>query len=218
MDFFHVAAITNSTLNSTLFIPLKTYSLWDALSVNSLDIAQDANGYTASYLFDTGCQVDGVQNCTAACRDPGSAFSTLDTLHNCMMYPVIADQYSKGNLSREIEQLAYSLGIEKEQWPSSISLNITKTIGTCLDAYCSTLPGCSKAAYQDNQSYYGYNDYNYYHDYNYYSTFLNPTGPFYFNPDPNPDNDAGMAFDLCAYFTVSANQDTGGIGVRNLEH
>ena len=210
MVFFPVSAITNSTLNSTLIIPFNTYSLQDALGVNSFDIGQDANGYTTSYLFDTGCQVDNVQNCTAACQDAGSAFSTLDTLHNCMMYPVIADQYSKGNLSMEIAQLAYSLGIEKEQWPSSsISLNITKTIGSCLDAYCSTLTGCSKAAYQYNQS----ND-----DYYYYSTFLNQTGPFYFDLDPDQYYDYRLDFDLCAYFTVSANQDIAGIGVRKLEH
>ena len=217
MDFFPVAAITNSTLNSTLSIPLNTYSLQNALGVNKLYSAYDANGYTASYLFDTGCkQVDGIQNCTAACQDPGSAFSTLDTLHNCMMYPVIADQYSKGNLSVEIAQLADRLGIEKEQWPSSsISLKITKTIGSCLDAYCSTLTGCSKAAHQDNQSSYDHSKPNDYNGYIYYSTFLNQTGPFYFDLDPNQEL---YDFDLCAYFNVSANQDIGGIGVKNLEH
>lgn len=216
MDFFIVAAITNSTLNSTLTIPLNTYSLQNALNINSVDaygpiaLAPDAIGYTTSYLFDTGCKVDGVPNCTAACQDAGSAFSTLDTLHNCMMYPVIADQYSKGNLSKEIAQLAYSLGIEKEQWPSSsISLNITKTIGSCLDAYCVALPDCNYSVhYQDTPGY--YNPF----------TFLDRTGPFYFDLSTEQDNwdGDGLDFDLCAYVNVSANQDIGGIGVRSLEH
>ena len=205
MVFFDVLAITNSTLN----IPLNTYSLQDALNPNSWHSTQDANGYIAPYLFDTGCQVDGVQNCTAACQDAGSAFSTLDTLHNCMMYPVIADQYSKDNLSTEITQLAQSLGIEKEQWPSSaVSLSITKTIASCLYAYCGTLPDCNSSAHQYNESSLGS------------VSFLNQTGPFYFNLDSyNPYAEyGGQSFDLCTYLPVSVNQDIGGIGVRQFEH
>ena len=202
MGIFYVLAITNSTLN----IPLNTYSLQDALSPNSLDSTQSFDGYVQPYLFETGCWVDGVQNCTAACQEPASAFSTLDTLHNCMMYPVIADQYSKDNLSTEITQLAQSLGIEKAQWPSSsVSLKVTKTIGSCLDAYCGTLPYCTEAAYQYNQSYYG-DDFD--------SSFLNQTGAFYFDLDHQEVN----PFDLCEYLPVSVNQDIGGIGVNQFEH
>lgn len=190
MGFFPVSAITNLTLNITF----NTYSLQDALSPNSHHAAQSANGYIAPYLFDTGCQVDDVQNCTAACQDPRLAFDTLDTLHNCMMYPVIADQYFKGNLSSEIAQLADSLGIGKEQWPSSsISSNITKTIGNCLDAYCNTLQYCNYSVHSENQTYY---------DLPYYSTFLNQTGPFYFDLDPDLDRFRSFT-DLCDYLDVS---------------
>ena len=146
MNHFYVSNITYKTLNITP----NTYSLGDALGPVS-DAVLSADGYVVPYLFDTGCQVDGVQNCTVACQDPGSAFSALDTLHNCIMYPVIADQYSKSNLSMEIAQLADSLGMGKEQWPSSssISLNITKTINNCLDAaICDMLNDCE---YSDNQ-------------------------------------------------------------------
>ena len=200
MGHFDVSAITNSTLNITL----NTYSLQDALSPNSWHSTQDTDGYVLPYLFKTGCWVDNVQNCTAACQEPASAFSTLDTLHNCMMYPVIADQYSKDNLSTEITQLAQSLGIEKAQWPSSsVSRNITKTIGSCLEAYCSTLPYCNESLPQYNQSFYSYE-----------VSFLNQNGSFYYDPtylevDP---------FDLCEFLPVSVNQDIGGIGVRQFEH
>ena len=210
MGFFPVLNITNSTLNASV----NTYSLQDALSPNSYDAAQSINGYVTPYLFHTGCKVvDDIQNCTAACQDPGSAFSSLDTLHNCMMYPVIADQYSKGNLSAEIVQLADRLGIEKEQWPSSsISLNITKTISLCLDAYCSSLPYCNSSVRQYNKSHYDGTD-----------SFLNQTGNFFFDLDPyatyyNYAYYDYQSFDLCTYLPTSVNQDIGGIGVRHCEH
>lgn len=197
MGQFYVSAINNS-----LNIALNTYSLHEAISVN---------GDIAPYLFDTGCQVDdGVQNCTAACRNAGSAFRTLDTLHNCMMYPVIADQLFKDNLSIEIAQLAQSLGIEKEQWPaSSVSLNITETIDSCLDAYCSTLPHCTEAANQYNQRFYPQTNSN---------TSLNRTSAFYFDLDPYQEHYPPVAFDLCEYLPESINQDIGGIGVRHSDH
>ena len=200
MGYFPVLAITNATLN----ISLNTYSLQDALNPNGVDSTQYyINGYVAPFLFDTGCQYKEVQNCTAACQDPGLAFSTLDTLHNCMMYPIIADQYSKNNLSLEIAYLAQSLGIEKSKWPSPVSLNITNTIGSCLDAYCSSLLGCNSAIqdFDDNGDLYGESG----------GTFNNFTGSFYYL---NPDGTYGSGFDLCWYLPASVNQDIGGIGVR----
>ena len=150
MTHFDMSNITYKTFNITS----NTYSLGDALGP-FFGAVLSADRYTVPYLFNTGCLVDNVPNCTVACQDPKSAFSALDTLHNCFMYPVIADQYFKGNLSKETAQLADSLGIGKEQWPlSSISSNITKTIGNCVDAYCSTLQYCSVAG--QNQSFYEY--------------------------------------------------------------
>ena len=205
MGFFPVSGITNSTLN----VPLNTYSLQDALSPNGADSTQYyTNGYIYTippYLFDTGCLYHGVQNCTAACQDAGSAFSTLETLHNCIMYPLIADQYAKNNLSSDIVQLAKSLGIEKGQWPSPVSTNITKTIGSCLDAYCNStsLPGC----------YYELQQYTDTDDGAIASTFKNFNGSFYLQIDPDQ---AGTDFDLCWYLPASVNQDIGGIGVRHV--
>ena len=198
MVLFLVSDITNSTLNITL----NTYSLQDALTPNGADSTGYTNGYIAPYLFHTGCQYNGVPNCTAACQEAGSAFSTLDTLHNCMMYPIIADQYAKNNLSSDITQLAQSLGIEKAEWPSTVPSNIAKTIGNCLDAYCDSLPGCSS----ELQS---YNDSAYAPD----STFGNFTGSFYFDTTAYSP---GTEFDLCEYYSASLNQDIGGIGVRHI--
>ena len=200
MAFFYVSDITNSTLNITL----NTYSLQDALTPNGPDSTLNTNGWTMPYLFHKSCQYGDAQNCTAVCQDPGSAFSSLDTLHNCMMYPVIADQYSKNNLSLDIVQLAQSLGIEKSKWPSPVSINITNTIGSCLDAYCTTLEGCMTDAQDYNKSYQGEIN----------STggiFLDRYSTFYFNLDPWQE---GSSFDLCTYLPASVNQDIGGIGVR----
>ena len=205
MNPFPVSGITNSTLNVLISnVPLNTYSLQDALSPNGADSTRYS--YTVPpYLFDTGCLYHGVQNCTAACQDAESAFSTLETLHNCMMYPLIADQYAKNNLSSEIVQLAKSFGIEKGQWPSPVSTNITKTIGSCLDAYCNStsLPGC----------YYELQQYTETDDGAIASTSKNFTGSFYFRIDPNK---SGTDFDLCSYLPASVNQDIGGIGVRHV--
>ena len=199
MVLFPVSAITNATLNITL----NTYSLQDALSPSGFDSIQAEDyGYITRYLFDKSCQYGGVQNCTAACQDPGSAFSTLDTLHNCMMYPIIADQYAKNNLSSDIAQLAQSLGIEKSTWPSAVSLNITNTISSCLVAYCATLEECMLTATTYNESNYDADEYN--------SIFTNSTGPFYFDLGPRQ---GGSDFDLCRYLPASVNQDIGGIGV-----
>ena len=198
MVLFLVSDITNSTLNITL----NTYSLQDALTPNGADSTAYTNGYIAPYLFHTGCQYNGVQNCTAACQEPESAFSTLDTLHNCMMYPIIADQYAKNNLSQDITQLAQSLGIEKAQWPSTVSLNITTTIGSCLDAYCDSLPGCNYDLQSYNESAFASE-----------STFRNFTGSFYFDTDYYS---TGTSFDLCVYYSASLNQDIGGIGVGHI--
>ena len=184
-----------------LSITSNNYSLDDALSELSVAVLS-ADGNMVPYLFNTGCHlVDGVRNCTVACQDPGSAFSTLDTLHNCMMYPVIANQYFSGSLSKETAQLADSLGIGKEQWPlSSISSNITKTIVTCLDDYCKSLQDCSVP--QQNQTFYDYFD---------SRLSLGPRGPFFFELAPDQ---VDLPFDLCDDFPVSVNQDIGGIGVR----
>lgn len=129
------------------------------------------------------------------------------------MYPIIADQYAKNNLSSDIAQLAQSLGIEESKWPSTVSKNITNTIGSCLDAYCDTLEGCRSAVQQyANESYYGVSDG--VSD----STFENFTGLFYFDLDPdgyNTDQD-GPPFDLCEFYSTSLNQDIGGIGVGHV--
>ena len=127
------------------------------------------------------------------------------------MYPLIADQYAKNNLSSEIAQLAKSLGIEKGQWPSTVSSNITKTIGSCLDAYCSStsLPGC----YYDLQHLQYTEAVEPSADGAIASTFKNVTGSFYFQIDPDQP---GTHFDLCLYLPASVNQDIGGIGVRHV--
>ena len=195
---FYVSDISNSTLNITL----NTYSLQDALNPYGAGaVPTNEYGEVAPYLFHTGCEYNGTQNCTTACQDPVSAFSSLHTLHNCMMYPVVADQYSQGNLTQNIVDLARTLGIEKSIWPSTVSSNIADTIGNCLSDYCNTLEGCMNAArsYEYDEGNNGTAD-----------NFLNHTGTFYYSLDPGYSY---SSFDLCEYLPASVNQDIGGIGV-----
>ena len=201
MGSFYVSNVTNSTLNITS----NTYSLRDALSAEGIYSTQYYIENRAPYLFNTGCLYDGVQNCTAACQDPGSAFSSLDTLHNCMMYPIIADQYFKNNLSSDSAQLAQSLEIEKSEWPSNLSASIIYTVSSCLGTLmCISQGNCmDNAALEYKMTHYNASSpLSIYHNSTFYSTLVEYTH--------------NLTYALCSSLSASVSQDIGGIGVRHI--
>ena len=190
--------VTNATLNASV----STFSFQNALSI--------ANNYPFSpFLFETGCILDDKsQNCTAACLDPTQIFGSLDTLHNCMVYPTVADLYARGNLSQV--DLARRLSIQRSRTESPLYINTTTIIRQCLIDFCGTLRGCSQALegfdtsyspYNINSTFYIYSD----------ATYADASGVSkYTNSGLEYVNDV---FDFCDYVPKSFNPDIGGIGV-----
>ena len=177
-----IASATNSTLNSSV----STFSFQDALSIGT-------DGHFP-FLFETGCtQEDGSQNCTKACLDYNQIFGSLDTLHNCMVYPTVSDLYARRNLSNV--PLAQQLSIEPSRIESPLYNSITTTIQKCLIDFCDTLSGCPRAL---NES----------------GMFFSPsniTSSFYIYE--NVYEDENNDWDFCDYVPKSFNPDIGGIGV-----
>ena len=181
-----ISDVTNSTLNMTL----STFSFQDALN-------------PSPFLFHNAClQDNGTQDCTASCQDLSKMFGSLDTLHNCMVYPTVADLAARNNLSNA--SLAEYYNIQKSKVGTGLSKNITTTIQTCLVDYCTTTLsglGCKEYLYAVPNT----------------SSPLNVSSAFYiYNTDPENgynEDDGGVNFDLCMFIPNSLNPDIGGIGV-----
>ena len=184
-----ISSVTNSTLNMTP----STFSFQDALNPFSIY----AGGYYP-FLFQDGCsQDDGSRNCTASCQDENKVFGSLDTLHNCMVYPTVADLYARNNLSDPTLPAYYN--IQKAKVNSTLYTTITTTIQKCLIDMCNDTSGCTEYL---NQSY-GRSG---------WSSPLNLTSTFYLYSDNYRGYYSG--FPLCEYVPESFNPDIGGIGVR----
>ena len=174
-----------------------TYSFRNALN----SFATPTDGYydssTSLYLFQDGClQDDGSQDCTASCQDRYKVFGSLDTLHNCMAYPTVADLYARGNLTDP--SLLLHFNIEKTKVNSTLYNNITSTIKNCLIDMCTAAPGCTenlKAIDANGIS----------------SSPSNLNSTFYLQNQQQYGHSS--YFDLCDYVPGSFNPDIGGIGV-----
>ena len=187
-----ISSATNSSLNMTP----STYSFEDALNPFGL---YTSGSYSAPFLFQDACsQDDGSQNCTASCEDQNKVFGSLDTLHNCMVYPTVADLYARNNLSDPTLPAQYN--IQKAKVNSTVYKNITTTIQTCLIDMCTATPGCSEYLNQSTGR-------------NLWSSPLNLTSTFYLHSEDNRGYSSGSGFPLCEYVPESFNPDIGGIGV-----
>ena len=190
-----ISSVTNSTLNVTP----STFSFQDALSPFG---AYASNFDEAPFLFRDGCS-----NCTASCQDESEVFGGLDTLHNCMVYPTVADLYARNNLSDRTLPATYN--IQKAKVNSTLYINITTTIRTCLVDMCKDTPGCTEYLDQPNeQGTWSSSNMMWYSP-------LNLTSTFYLYSDTYRDYVSDV-FPLCEYVPQSFNPDIGGIGVRRL--
>ena len=190
-----LSTLINTVTNSTLNITASIFSFEDAL----YPFGTSESGYSSiPYLFQDGClQNDGSQNCTASCQDENKIFGSLDTLHNCMVYPTLADLYYRNNLSDPTVPARYN--IQKAKVNSTLYKNITTTIQACLIDMCTETPGCDENLKANSQE-------------EMWSSPLNLTSTFYLYSDE--DGGYGESFSLCEYVPESFNQDIGGIGVR----
>ena len=144
-------------------------------------------------MFSDACnQSDGTSNCTAACLNSTQMFSSLETLHNCALFPLLSVRLANGTLSTDARSLAEKLKIEPSSDHSSLPSNISNTIQTCLLDSCHNNTDCAKT--------------------------LNPIHGSNRGFDPN--NLTGILFidsyfPLCSPIPAHINADVGGIGVRS---
>ena len=135
-------------------------------------------------LFPKAClQLDGTQNCTAACQNRTQMFSSLKTLHNCAVFPEISINLANNNLTTNARVLAEELGIKSSYDDSSVLSNISNAIRSCLNDSCTLDPQCNRTL----------NGRNSHHSLN------NFTGTQFIN--------------ICGPKTAYVNADVGGIGV-----
>ncbi len=183
-----ISSVTNSTLNASV----STFSFQDALTLSGRNSYEYLN---PPVFFQNGClQPDGSQNCTASCQDSNAVFGSLDTLHNCMVYPTVADLYARNNLSNT--SLPEYHKIQKSKVNSTLSINITTTIQSCLIDFCTATPGCTSALKE-------------YDEYDKMYSPSNLTSSFYIFYQAGRSS----SFDVCQYVPGSFNPDIGGIGV-----
>ena len=177
-----------------------TFSLQDALSSNQYP----------NVLFPHGCnQTDGAANCTAACTDQSQAFSTLETLHNCLLYVGIAEFYARQNLSSNDTELADKFVIQKGDISSPISEKVNDTITACFDQYCDNSTVCTRLMSSSRWE----STYNHSNSTGYYSYDSSQRYNIY-NLQSNYDYSDGTDY-LCTLIASSypLNPDIGGIGV-----
>lgn len=189
-----------SGTNSSLGIDSSTFSLQLALNpslegIIDYDLNIGIGGYPG-FIFVNGCtQPDGSQNCTATCTDESTVFGSLESIHNCLVYPTLADQLAATSLPVNVSEFLAGLSYVSSPKGSALSLNITSILQNCLLDYCDTLNGCAsslKRVSSDDSP-----------------TELNST--FYFAS--SHDEAYNARFDVCLFQTSSVNPDIGGVGV-----
>ena len=134
--------------------------------------------------------------------DEKQAFSTLETLHNCVLYVGIADAYARNNLTSNDTHLADSFAIQKGKNSSSVSMTVNSTLTKCFDQYCGTSSVCTELLGDSR-----------------WQASLNDSGsiPYYYEYTPRYTvYDFSEQGDyLCEFIAHSypLNSDIGGIGV-----
>ena len=93
-------------------------------------------------LFRSGCVVDGVLNCTAACQDVNQIFTDPHTFQNCMVVASLTVLGSTVTLDTSSADLAkdFSLHIDQPDFQSWAS-GVNQTIQDCLIQYLDNSSG-----------------------------------------------------------------------------
>ena len=210
-SFEQISSSPDLLLNASTPINLQQAFLTDVSTQRGpLAEIQTPGGPTTgnTSFYPGGCDVgNGNSNCTSTCLDSSLLFSSIQTFHNCLMYPAAADLYAHGTLSANDVELADSMVIEKSERGSPLLNGMIDTIVACLHDYC---PSSSDCADSLSKSYpasanntieaffyqYGGSSYN-------VNRSMSLTAPDLFQ------------FDLCTYSTPRSllDPDIGGIGV-----
>ena len=121
-------------------------------------------------------------------------FGSLETFHNCLMYPAVAGLYANGSLSHA--DLADSLGIDDKSQDTKAAETITSQILDCLSDYCGNEQRCKTNLQEKSTIIYG----------NQSTTYGLPT--YFTYPSI-------YSFDIYDYFAPFSflNTNVGGVGV-----
>lgn len=186
--------LSNITLSSTKDSkPTPFYGLQDAFNPRC-----SAPGKCFKYpsLFPDACQQDdGERNCTTACQKNKQMFASLETLHNCVVWPSIYAENERNGLLPFAADLASSLGLEKGS-EGSLPSSISNSIQDCLLDSCDASEGFAPNANKPFPK--GFRDH--------FSHKL--TGDAYYGSD-----ESLPYFDPCPYIDARASPDVAGIGV-----
>lgn len=124
-------------------------------------------------------------------------FGSLESLHNCVLYPAVAQLYINGSLGDT--HLANTLGIHNKSQANQTANQVVTTVKSCLLYYCGGDLECE--GYVSNSTfYYG----------NYTRSIDEMVYPPIYYIEPSI-----FQFDICRYAAPSSflNADIGGIGV-----
>lgn len=152
LDHSYSPAMSSVTLTESL-LNISTFSVQDALLAYSAgyfvssDYGDDPDSEellntTSAMLFSSGCAVDNIVNCTAACQDPSIVFADAYTLQNCMVVAALSTS-ALNNITIDSTglRIARDFAIDPRalSFPASAS-SINQSIHNCFEQYC-TLNG-----------------------------------------------------------------------------
>ncbi len=137
--------LINFTLSNTSnSIPITFFGLQDALNIN---YQTPDKSFKYPSLFPDACeQDDKTRNCTTSCLNKVQMFASLDTLHNCVLWPSIYVEDETNGLLPSATGLATSLGLEKGSEESRLPSDISTTIQSCLLDLCDNNDDCKRNA------------------------------------------------------------------------
>ena len=191
---FQLSNITLSSTNAS--IPNPAFGLQDVMNVY-YDLPN--KNFKSPSLFPNACEQNKSRNCTTSCLNSQQIFASLDTLHNCVVWPSIYVADEQGTLSPNATDLATPLGLEKGSANSSLPSNISNIIQTCLLDNCDQKEECRARANHHSPSGDFRKDYS-----------VTLTGNLY-----NGFNKSLSYFNPCQYISAGATADVAGIGVLN---
>ena len=195
---FQLSNITLSSTNNSIPTPL--FGLQDVLVKTNFDSITTDAPHRSLFPFACG-QGNGPRNCTAACSDNGTMFSSLDTLHNCVVWPSIVVESAKDGLSPSSIPLVSSLGFGNGSSQPSLPSQISNNIQECLIKSCENDGVCKLKANKTHQP--GGFRKQFSH---------NLTGDEYYN-----SNKSLVYFNPCQYVSAPAIADVAGIGVLKID-
>lgn len=135
-----VSIITHAVVPSGL-------SLQVAGSIRATHSDANRSFSDAVNLYESGCTTHGQLNCTLACQDPGTVWSSPYAIHNCLAYPTIAALLSSGNLTDDAAAIASAYGILPDT-DSAITISITHTMATCASSACANVANRRQCQFQ----------------------------------------------------------------------